>query len=220
MSTPPPKMPHAMGRADGANDTDERVEPSASELAEALFLATQALKATGRDCAEEADPALRAISIPRGRVLEAFAQAQAEADAGGVSMPAHTPRGRHRFHQASGLHAEAGHVRMGDLAAALGFTARNLTTIVDGLEHEGLLARRRHPKDRRVTLLELTEKGRAHIAQIHALHRAIAERFFAPLDAAERGELLRLLAKVRDGARVDGGANGHTDTPNRTVVLD
>ena len=38
-----------------------------------------------------------------------------------------------------------------------------------------------------------------------------AERFFAPLDAGERGELLRLLAKVRRGA--DEGDVGHTDTP-------
>ena len=208
MSTPPPKMPRAMGRADGANDTAEQSEPSASELTEALFRTIQALKSTGRDCAEEADPALRAISMPRGRVLEAVAHA--EAAEGGVSLPAGTPRGRHRFHDplemhVKGAHAERGRVRMGDLAAALGVTARNITTIVDGLEGEGLLTRRRHPTDRRAILLELTEKGRAQIAQIHALHGAIAERFFAPLDAAERNELLRLLAKIRG---VDG-ACGH-----------
>ncbi len=215
MSTPPPKMPRAMGRADGANDAAERGRPSPSDLAEALFLAVQALKSTGRLCAEEADPALRTISMPRGRVLEAFAHAEAEADEGGATMPAGTPRGRHRFHQDVESHAERGHVRMGDLAAALGVTARNVTTIVDGLEHEGLLTRRPHPKDRRVTLVELTEKGRAHIAQIHALHRTIAERFFAPLDAAERSELLRLLVKVRDGVGVGAinGDDGHTDTP-------
>lgn len=209
MSTPPPKMPRAMGRADGANDTAERSEPSASELAEALFLAVQALKSTGRDCVEEAGPELRSISMPRGRVLEAFAHAEGEADEGGATMPAGRPRGRHRYRQAVESHAERGGVRMGDLAAALSMTARNVTTIVDGLEHEGLLRRRPHSKDRRVTLVELTEKGRAHIAQIHALHRTIAERFFAPLDAAERHELLRLLAKIR-GVE---GANGHGETP-------
>lgn len=210
MSTPPPKMPRAMGCADGANAATEPGEPSASKLAEALFLAIQALKSTGRDCAEEADPELRAISMPRGRVLEAVAQAEAEE--GCVSLPAGSQRGRHRFHHgALGAHAERerGHVRMGDLATALGVTARNVTTIVDGLEREGLLARRPHPTDRRAILLELTEKGRAQIAQIHALHRSIAEHFFAPLDAAERRELLRLLAKIRGG--VD--ESGHGETP-------
>lgn len=219
MSTPPPKMSRAMGRAarpdvqDAQKIQPEPEEPSASQLVEALFLTIQALKSTGRDCTEEADPALRAISMPRGRVLEAVAQAEAEE--GGVSLPAGTQRGRHRTRAAHvgvhvGAHIERGRVRMGDLAAALGVTARNVTTIVDGLEHEGLLTRQRHPKDRRAILLELTEKGRAHIAQIHALHRSIADRFFAPLDAGERGELLRLLAKVR-GAE---GANDHGSAPD------
>lgn len=215
MSTPSPKMPRAMGRADGASggDAAERGEPSASELAEALFLAVQALKTTSRDCADEAGPELHAFSIARGRVLEAVAHAEEEAgpEEGEAAVPDGPHRGRHRFHHQLRAHAERGRVRMGDLAAALGVTARNVTTIVDGLEHEGLLARRPHPKDRRVILLELTEKGQAHIAQIHTLHRTIAERFFAPLDAGERGELLRLLAKVRRGA--DEGDVGHTDTP-------
>lgn len=216
MSTPPPKMPRAVGRTDRSdvqnaqNTQPEPGEPSASQLVEALFLTMQALKSTGRDCTEEADSALRAISMPRGRVLEAFAQVEAEE--GGVSLPAGTPRGHHRMHAHEVLAEQFGHhrrVRMGDLAQMLGVTARNVTTIVDGLEHEGLLARRPHPKDRRATLLELTEKGRAHIAQIHALHDAIAERFIAPLDAGERTELFRLLAKIR-GVE---GVYEHRDTP-------
>lgn len=224
MSTPPPKMSHAMGRANGANGAHDAAEPGApqaSELAEALFLTIQAFKSTGRDCAEEASPEVRAMSLARGRLLAAVADAEAAAktetvETGEASVSAPVPtwrgRGRHRFHEALAAHAERGRVRMGDLAAALGVTARNITTIVDGLEGEGLLTRQPHPTDRRVILLELTEKGRAHIAQIHTLHRATAERFFAPLDAAERGELLGLLAKVRGGA-AGAGATGHGDTP-------
>lgn len=217
MSTPSLKLERAMGRADRSDVQDAQNiplrpdEPSASQLVEALFLTIQALKSTGRDCTEEAEPALRAISMPRGRVLEAFAQAEAEE--GGVSLPIGPQRGRHRTHLHETMAAQFGHhrrVRMGDLAQMLGMTARNVTTIVDGLEHEGLLVRRKHPDDRRAILLELTEKGRAHIAQIHALHTAIAERFMAPLDAGERGELLRLLAKVR-GAE---GANDHGSAPD------
>lgn len=141
-------------------------EPSAAQLAEALFRATQALKATGRRCGEEADPALRVISLPRGRVLMALAEAGDE------------------------------RVRMGDLSTALGVTARNITTIVDGLECEGLIARRRDSTDRRAIRLELTRKAQDYIAGVHALHGATAERFFAPLDAGERHELHRLLARV------------------------
>lgn len=220
MSTPPPKMPRAMGRADRSdvqnaqNTQPEPDDPSASQLVEALFLTIQALKSTGRDCTEEADPALRAISMPRGRVLKVVADAEAHEE--DVSMPASSQRGRHRTRVHETMAAQFGHhhrrMRMGDLAQMLGMTARNVTTIVDGLEHEGLLARRQHPDDRRAFLLELTEKGRAHIAQIHALHDAIAERFIAPLDAGERGELRRLLAKLQAGAGSVAGVNDHGDT--------
>jgi len=207
MSTPPPNMPRVRAHAVGPRAIEQAAEPSPSELAEALFQATQTLKSTGRDCVEEAGPELRAISMARGRVLDVVGQVAAEE--GGASTAAGTPRGRHRFHGALGAHAERGRVRMGDLAQALGMTARNMTTIVDGLEREGLLARRPHPTDRRAILLELTERGRAHIAQIHALHRTIAERFFAPLDTAERKELLRLLVKICGGV----GECDHAQTP-------
>ncbi len=157
-----PRTTHRPARATG--------EPSAAEMAEALLLTTQALKATNRTCTEECGPEMRSISLPRGRVLMVMD------DAG------------------------EGRVRMGDLSVALGVTPRNVTTIVDGLEHEGLLVRRHDPTDRRAILLELTAKGREHIAGVHALHRAVAERFFAPLNAEERCTLLRLLDKIREAA--------------------
>src|SRR5262245_4272063 len=56
--------------------------------------------------------------------------------------------------------------RMGDLAARLGLTARTITTLVDGLEREGLLARRPDPTDRRATLLELTETGYGYLERV------------------------------------------------------
>ncbi|HEY7780642.1 MAG TPA: MarR family transcriptional regulator [Ktedonobacterales bacterium] len=173
MSTLHPNLSRAARRlverpsaAESATGADE---PSAAELAEALLCATQGLKTAGRQCGEEADPMLRAISLPRGRVLMAMAE------------------------------AGNGRVRMGDLSETLGVTARNITTIVDGLEREGLIARRPDPTDRRAILVELTRKAHGYIARVHALHCAIAERFFAPLDGAERGELLRLLAKTASG---------------------
>ena len=95
--------------------------------------------------------------------------------------------------------AGSGTLQMSEVWAALGVTARNVTTIVDGLERLGLVRRRRRPGDRRANLLELTEQGHAHIEHIRALQRNLSERCFAPLDATERCELLRLLAKVRTG---------------------
>jgi DNA-binding MarR family transcriptional regulator len=91
-------------------------------------------------------------------------------------------------------------VRMGELSTKLGVTARNITTIVDGLEREGVLARVPDPDDRRAILLELTAKGREHIAAVHAAQGELAEWFFAALDTTERAELLRLLGKILETA--------------------
>src|SRR5262249_35939959 len=62
--------------------------------------------------------------------------------------------------------AEQQPVRMGDLAARLGLSARTITALVDALEQEGLLARRPDPTDRRAILIELTASGGAYTAQV------------------------------------------------------
>lgn len=49
---------------------------------------------------------------------------------------------------------------MSELADALGIDRPNATTLVDGLEAEGLVRRRPHPTDRRAKLVEATAKGR------------------------------------------------------------
>jgi len=163
-------------------------EPTAAELAEALLGAAHTFKQWGNLCFAQAEPGLRELSVPRARLLAAVVDA--------------TNAGQER-------------VRMGDLSAALGVTARNITTIVDGLEHEGLLARKPDPTDRRAILLELTEKGRAHIERIHTLQCDLAERMFAPLDAEERCVLLALLTRLAHHmARVAGSAtNGLDEAP-------
>ncbi|MEM8916350.1 MAG: MarR family transcriptional regulator, partial [Pseudomonadota bacterium] len=44
---------------------------------------------------------------------------------------------------------------MAELADRLSVTKRNITTLVDGLERDGLASRHPHPTDRRSTLVEL-----------------------------------------------------------------
>jgi DNA-binding MarR family transcriptional regulator len=50
---------------------------------------------------------------------------------------------------------------MGELAESLGIDRPNATTLVDGLEDQGLVRRRPHPTDRRARLVEATRKGKA-----------------------------------------------------------
>ena len=98
--------------------------------------------------------------------------------------------------------------RMRDLSEMLGIAARTTTTIVDSLEHDGLVERVRHPDDRRAFLLTLTEAGRAHYEQAEATDaRALADAT-GTLTAEEREELRRLLAKMRAAIGEIGRADG------------
>jgi DNA-binding MarR family transcriptional regulator len=94
---------------------------------------------------------------------------------------------------------EAGSLRMGDLAAQLGVAARTVTDLVDGLEKAGLLTRRPDPRDRRATLLELSPSARERWEQVRTLRREICDEVLAPLDAAERRQLLALLQRLKEG---------------------
>lgn len=91
------------------------------------------------------------------------------------------------------LHCK-GPARMGDLAAQTGLTSRNLTTLADALENEGLVRRASHPDDRRATLLELTDSGS------RAAERSLSPRLveisslFEHLSREQRVQFTRVLA--------------------------
>ncbi|MCU0494840.1 MAG: MarR family transcriptional regulator [Chloroflexaceae bacterium] len=51
----------------------------------------------------------------------------------------------------------------------------NLTRLVDRLEARGLVRRAPDPRDRRVTLVQLTPEGAALIAELRPRHRALVE---------------------------------------------
>ena len=172
--------------------------PTTAKLAEALLGTAHAIKQWGNLCFSHAGPGLRELSVPRASLLAKVADAE-EGQEECACQPEGIRRGRNR--RAAMADARPGRVRMGDLAEALGVTARNVTTIVDGLEREGLLARRADPTDRRAILLELTVKGRAHVEQLHALQSDLAEHMFAALSAEERRQLMYLLRKIRIGDR-------------------
>jgi DNA-binding MarR family transcriptional regulator len=86
-----------------------------------------------------------------------------------------------------------GPAKMKDLADNLGMSARNLTTLADGLEADSLVRRISHPTDRRATLLELTDDGMA--AANCSLGPRLAEigRLFDELSPADQTRLGRSL---------------------------
>jgi DNA-binding MarR family transcriptional regulator len=94
--------------------------------------------------------------------------------------------------------------RMADLASALDVTPRNVTTLVDGLERDGLVRRRPHPTDRRATVIELT--GSADGAVVRSVeHQAAIGHLFETLAPADRATLIRLIGDLERQMRPDAG---------------
>ncbi len=101
----------------------------------------------------------------------------------------------------------AGRIRMNELSGALGVAPRTVTTIVDALEKEHLLARLPDPADRRATLLEITPEGLSQLHRFRAMHDSAAAELFDVLTSAERHELARLLHRLQAAADADSGGN-------------
>jgi DNA-binding MarR family transcriptional regulator len=91
---------------------------------------------------------------------------------------------------------DAGPLRLNDLAARIGTSAPTASRTVDALEELGLAIRTTDAEDRRAVRIETTPVGRELIAE----RKARASVAFGPaidaLPAADRAQLLRLLARV------------------------
>jgi DNA-binding MarR family transcriptional regulator len=98
------------------------------------------------------------------------------------------------------LALEGAPVRMRDLSEMLGIAARTTTTIVDSLEHDGLVERVRHADDRRAFLLTLTEAGSAQYEKAEAVDTQALAEATGTLTTEEREQLRTLLGKVRNAA--------------------
>ena len=79
---------------------------------------------------------------------------------------------------------------------AVELTTGSITTAIDRLEARSLAARKPHPGDRRVRLVELTAKGRRLIEKGLLQHAKDMEEAVAVLSADEREKLLKLLSRL------------------------
>ncbi len=86
---------------------------------------------------------------------------------------------------------------MSDLSEELEMTPRNITTLVDALERDGLAARRPHPTDRRATFIELTARGAEISAAMYEEYAGAVSALFSALPEKDQRELLRLVAALR-----------------------
>lgn len=62
------------------------------------------------------------------------------------------------------IHGDRGQSQLAD---DLGITSSAATALVDRLERQGVAERYAHPRDRRRTLVRLSDQGRAHVERTH-----------------------------------------------------
>jgi len=88
--------------------------------------------------------------------------------------------------------------RLGELAAALDVAPRSVTSKVDQAEADGWIRRVPDPRDRRATLVELTDAGHTLLDRVsQQRHEGVRARLEV-LDADEQRTLLDLLRRVAD----------------------
>lgn len=114
-----------------------------------------------------------------------------------------------RGHEFAVLHhlAESGPLSQQELGEALRIHPSNLVALLDALEADGLIARRRDPADRRRHLVELTGPGRRRLDTAEDAALAAERDLLEPLSARERAALhsyLRRLAAHSCGSRACG----------------
>ena len=86
---------------------------------------------------------------------------------------------------------------MSGLSEQLGVSPRNITTLVDALERDGMVKRVAHPTDRRAIFIELTAQGSENIAAVYEAHRNVASTLFEELSQSDQQDLIRLLGSIR-----------------------
>jgi DNA-binding MarR family transcriptional regulator len=83
-----------------------------------------------------------------------------------------------------------------DLARSKMMTSGGMTAALDRLERKGWISRVANAADRRSNLVRLTEAGLAIIDDAMTRHAAVEARLVAPLDDAERTQLVGLLRRL------------------------
>ena len=148
------------------------------------------------------DPPQRLRSLPSWQLNRA-AQAANE-----LTGDAFAQAGVRRHHYAVLLALrEGGPASQAALGRRLGIDRKDMAALVAELERDGWAARRRDADDRRRNVVTVTAEGERALARIDDGVTAAQEQLLAPLTAAERQELVRLLGRVaarRDGRRAQG----------------
>jgi len=89
--------------------------------------------------------------------------------------------------------------RMSDIADQLILTRGGTTKVVDRLEERGYVRRLPDPDDRRATIVEITEEGRAALTRARAvIDSALTDHWATHVDEDEAAVVLAVMRKVNE----------------------
>jgi DNA-binding MarR family transcriptional regulator len=113
------------------------------------------------------------------------------------AIEAYEATGLNPYHHAVlALLDEGSRETQGAIADSLGYDRGQLVGLLDELEQQGLVERRRDPSDRRRHTVRLTPAGRRELAKLRTLAGTLEDDFFAALDDRDRDRLHSLLHRL------------------------
>ena len=92
--------------------------------------------------------------------------------------------------------AERGECSQNHLGRLTSMDVATIKGVVDRLRNKDLVALKPDPRDRRRTMIRLTEKAAGMIDQLHAIGRNISDETLRPLTENEKTRLIKLLKKI------------------------
>lgn len=82
------------------------------------------------------------------------------------------------------------------LVTQMGRDKSQMTRAIKSLEDKGMIERRVAESDARVSVLELTQKGRLLVGEIKGVLATVIDEILSPVSAQERQSLIEILRKI------------------------
>lgn len=89
-----------------------------------------------------------------------------------------------------------GKMTLGELSDKMLMSCGNITLVVQNLEKDHLIERKRSTIDRRVVHVDLTDEGRKHFTTVFPEHAAHIQKLASVLSVEEQNTLAELLKKL------------------------
>jgi DNA-binding MarR family transcriptional regulator len=114
-------------------------------------------------------------------------------------MAAYEDTGLNPYHHAILVVLDQGALEtQGAIADRLGYDRGQLVGMLDELEEQGLVERRRDPADRRRHIVQMTPAGRKALGKLRAIAVQLEDDLLAPLDESARQALHDLLLRLAE----------------------